>query len=57
MKIPFVIFVSVFAFLLGGCVEQPLISDEEYDAYHGPAPNAPDPMGHIPQQSSRSSGY
>lgn len=57
MKIPFVIFVSVFAFLLGGCVEQPLISDEEYDAYHGPAPNAPDPMGHIPQQSSRPSGY
>jgi hypothetical protein len=57
MKILFVIFVSVFALLLGGCAEQPLMSDEEYNARHGPAPYSPDPMENIPQPSNRPPGF
>jgi hypothetical protein len=49
--------VSVFALLLGGCADQPLLSDEEYNATHGPAPFSPDPTAHIPQQSGRPGGY
>jgi hypothetical protein len=57
MKILFVLFVSVFALLLGGCAEQPLVSDEEYNARHGPAPFSPDPMAHIPAPSTLPAGY
>jgi hypothetical protein len=57
MKILFVLFVSVFAFFLGGCAEQPLMSDEEYNAHHGPAPYSPDPMAHIQQPSNRPPGF
>jgi hypothetical protein len=57
MKILFVLFVSVFALLFGGCAEQPLMSDEEYNAHHGPAPFSPDPMGNIPGQGTRPAGY
>ena len=28
-----------------------MLSDEEYNAIHGPAPFSPDPTGHIPQQN------
>ena len=56
MKILFVLFVSVFALLLGGCAEQPLMSDEEYNARRGPAPFSPDPTGHLPQTSTQSPG-
>jgi hypothetical protein len=42
MKILFLLIVSVFALLLGGCAEQPLMSDEEYNARKGPAPFSPD---------------
>lgn len=52
MKILFVLCVSVFALLLGGCAEQPLLSDEEYNAVHGPAPHSPDFSGVIPQPTS-----
>jgi hypothetical protein len=57
MKTPFLIIVSVFALLLGGCAEQPLMSDEEYNARHGPAPFSPDPMNKIPQPSNRPAGF
>ena len=57
MKILFVLSVSVFALLLGGCVEAPLMSDEEYEARRGPAPNSPDPMAHIPAPNTRPAGY
>jgi hypothetical protein len=57
MKILFVLFVSVFALLLGGCAEQPLMSDEEYSARHGPAPNSPDYSGVLPQTSNRPAGF
>jgi hypothetical protein len=57
MKILFVLFVSLFALLLGGCAEQPVMSDEEYNAIHGPAPNSPDPMAHIPAPSTRPAGF
>jgi hypothetical protein len=53
MKILFVIFVSVFGLLLGGCAEQPLISDEEYNATHGPAPYSRDYSGVLPQPGGR----
>ncbi len=57
MKILFLLIVSAFGLLLGGCAEQPLISDEEYNARHGPAPNAPDFSGVLPQPNSRQGGY
>jgi hypothetical protein len=56
MKTLFLLFISVFALLIGGCVEQPLISDEEYNAMRGPAPYSPDPTAHIPQRSNPQSG-
>jgi hypothetical protein len=57
MKILFVLFVSVFALLLGSCAEQPLMSDEEYYATHGPAPNSPDYSNVLPQVSNRPPGF
>ena len=58
MKILFVLFVSVFGLLLGGCAEQPLMSDEEYYARKGPAPHSPDYSSVLPQQpNSRPGGY
>lgn len=52
MKILFVLSVSVLALLLGGCAEPPLLSDEEYNAVHGPAPHSPDFSNVIPQPTS-----
>jgi hypothetical protein len=58
MKILFVLFVSAFAILLSGCAEQPLMTDEEYNAIRGPAPYSPDYSGVLPQQrSNRPDGY
>jgi hypothetical protein len=59
MKALVVLFVSVVAFLLGSCAEGPLMSDEEYNARKGPAPNQPDFTANLPNQntSSRPSGY
>jgi hypothetical protein len=56
MKIPFVLLVLVFGFLLAGCAEQPLITDEEYYQRHGPAPFSPDPTSHLPQTNGQG-GY
>jgi hypothetical protein len=50
MKILFVLFVSVFALLLGSCAEQ-------YKANRGPAPYSPDFSGVLPQPSNRPPGY
>ena len=52
MKILFLLIVSVFALLLGGCAEQPLMTDEEYNARKGPAPFSPDFSNVLPQQQS-----
>jgi hypothetical protein len=42
MKILFIIFVSAFGLLLGGCAtDESLMSDEEYRARKGPAPHSP----------------
>jgi hypothetical protein len=57
MKILFVLFVSVTALSLGGCVDQPLMSDEEYNARRGPAPYSPDPAAHVPQNNPGPRGY
>jgi outer membrane lipoprotein SlyB len=57
MKIFLVLVASVAALALGGCADQSLISDEEYKAVKGPAPNSPDPMGYIPQTSNRPPGF
>ncbi len=59
MKILLVVFVSMFAILLGGCESsRPLIPDDEYEALRGPAPHGPDPMRNIPQtQSNRPTGW
>lgn len=37
------------AFLLGGCADNSLMTDEEYNRVKGPAPYSPDPTGHMPQ--------
>jgi hypothetical protein len=42
--------------LFTGCASQSLLTDEEYNAYRGPAPNSPDPMMHIPVAPDRPSG-
>jgi hypothetical protein len=57
MKIVAVFFVLLVAFLLGSCAEAPLMSDEEYNARRGPAPNAPDYSNNLPRPSSRPPGY
>jgi hypothetical protein len=57
MKIFLLLAVSIAALTLGGCADQSLISDEEYKAVKGPAPNSPDPMAHIPQTSNRPRGF
>jgi hypothetical protein len=36
------------SFLLGGCSDQSLITDEEYRAIKGPAAHSPDPTGVLP---------
>jgi hypothetical protein len=57
MKIFLLLVVSVAALALGGCADQSLVSDEEYRAVKGPAPNSPDPMNVIPQTSNRPAGF
>jgi hypothetical protein len=59
MKILAVLFVSVVTLLLGGCADQPLMSDEEYNARRGPAPNSPDYSGVLPAPvtARQSGGY
>ncbi len=57
MRILFVLAVFVFALFLGACADQSLIADEDYNAMHPAAPYAPDPMAHIPQQSTRPGGF
>ena len=47
MKIAIVLASLAFAFLLGGCADQSLITDEEYRAMKGPAPHSPDPTSHL----------
>jgi hypothetical protein len=56
MKIFFAGFVSAVALFLGSCAEQPLLSNEEYDATHGPAPFSPDYSSVLPQPNTRPSG-
>jgi len=55
MKILFVLSVSMFALFLGSCADQPLMSDEEYNARRGPAPNSPDFSG-VTQPVNRAPG-
>jgi outer membrane lipoprotein SlyB len=57
MKTIVILFASVVGLLLGGCAEAPLMSDEEYNARRGPAPNAPDYSANLPQPSTRPSGF
>jgi|GEM_PF-6748423 len=50
MKISFALFFSAVAILLSGCESnQPLMTDEAYDARHPPAPHSSDPSGMLPQ--------
>ena len=54
MKTVIVLIASLIGLTLSGCgVNRPLISDEDYDRMHGPAPYSPDPVGHVPQPDSR----
>lgn len=57
MKTVVALFVLLVAFLLGSCAEAPLMSDEEYNARRGPAPNQPDYSANLPAPNTRSSGY
>jgi len=49
MKMISLLVVLISAFCLGGCADQSLVSDEEYNASQSPAGYAPDPTGHVPQ--------
>jgi hypothetical protein len=49
MKILFVLSLAMFALLLGGCAEQPLMTDEEYKQSRGPAAFSPDYSSVLPQ--------
>ena len=52
MKIHFVLIASVFALFIGGCANDSMMTDEEYNAAHsGPAPGSPEPMGPVPAMS------
>jgi hypothetical protein len=53
MKILFVLFLAMFALLLGGCAEQPLMTDEEYVKSRQPAPYSPDFSSVLPQPNTR----
>lgn len=57
MKILFVLIASMSALFLSGCVDRPLISDEEYNATRGPAPYSPDYTGILPQPSQQQQRY
>jgi len=48
MKFAIVLVSVCCTLLLGACADQSLLSDEDYARVKGPAPNSPDPMGHIP---------
>jgi hypothetical protein len=53
MKIHFLLVASVLALLVGGCANDSMMTDEEYDEAHsGPAPGSPDPTGHLPPPPS-----
>jgi hypothetical protein len=57
MKISFALFVLALAILLNGCeTNQPLMTDEAYDARHPPAPHASDRADMLPQSNDRMSG-
>ena len=49
MKIFLLLLVSLVGLALGGCASRTLLTDEEYKAVAGPAPNSPDPTGYIPE--------
>jgi hypothetical protein len=57
MKIIPMLIALAMGLVLVGCAEQPLMTDEDYYAHRGPAPNSPDPMSHIPNQSSSITGH
>ena len=52
-----ILFVTIcMGLLLQSCVEPPLISDEDYYTRKGPAPNSPDPTGHLPAANPNQTG-
>jgi hypothetical protein len=58
MKTVFALLVAAFALLLGGCADQPLMSDEEYNARHPPASHSPDYSSSVlPQTSTKPTGW
>ena len=59
MKILFALNVILLGLVMGGCgMDQPLVSDEEWNASHKPAAHSPDAAAaHIPQPSDRPYGY
>ena len=53
------ILILVFAcasLFLGGCANNSLMTDEEYENSRGPAPYAPDPTRHIPMSNPYARG-
>jgi hypothetical protein len=54
MKIYFALVVSALAILLTGCeTNQPLVTDEAFNARHPPAANSPDHTNVLPQNYNR----
>ncbi len=56
MKNFLLVIASAFTLALGGCADESLITDEEYQARRGPAPFSPDPMSHISTQVDPNTG-
>ena len=55
MKMILTLALACSALLIGGCADQSLVSDEEYEKMKGPAPYASDPTRHMPQSAAQRS--
>jgi hypothetical protein len=56
MKKLIVLIVLATGFILGGCADRPILTDEEYNRARGPAPNSPDFSGILPGARGSSQG-
>ena len=57
MRSLFILALACGALLLGGCADNSLMTDEEYNRVKGPAAYSPDPTGHMPQSPYTSQRY
>lgn len=56
MKLLLILVFVCGALLFGGCADNSLTTDEEYNRTRGPAPHSPDAARYIPQPDPYGSG-